>query len=447
MLNVRNNKLYRFLFFVISKILSVKVNIVKLYYIIILLLPLIETELRIRIGAGWQLYMPLIFLLFFSILVKKKDFYNHFIIAIILILFMLISNLYGYYIYKDYPLTLDLISQIQNLEFKIIVESVRYVSVIFFFVATLYLINTRDRLLNSFKYFLYAVFYQALYGVYEILAKTILTFLPLINSKAYSHNTIRVHGTFYEPSQYGLFILIGILTLLLYKSIIDQHNYRCSNMFVKHYKKILLLFLIALILSLSRAAFLVGLALLFIYFIMSVTRVRYLLKITGLIISIFGIFVIYINLILTSGQYEHWVFLLTSDIGNGLIARIYNTIDDINNQFYFVINNILGIGEGVISLQFGMIPFIFRLAIEKGVFIFVGYAIFISSIYIKGFFYVKDKIIRTNMLLLLTGLIAIQLNYSSTNDPWIWFLFAMLFNAPLVIKRRTKVRPNFRTAT
>ena len=115
--------------------------------------------------------------------------------------------------------------------------------------------------------------------------------------------------------------------------------------------------------------------------------------------------------------------------------------------FGLVINNILGIGEGVISLQFGMIPFIFRLAIEKGVFIFVGYAIFISSIYIKGFFYVKDKIIRTNMLLLLTGLIAIQLNYSSTNDPWIWFLFAMLFNAPLVIKRRTKVRPNFRTAT
>ena len=154
----------------ISKKTSIRVNLLGIFYLIVFLLPLIQTELRIRVGAGWQLYIPLIFLLYISILTKKRDFYNYFIMGNVLMLLMLVSNFYGYYIYSDYHLTQDLLKHIVSIEGRMGVESVRYTSSILFFLTTLYVVNNFSVLIKSLRWFLYASLFQGIYGIYEVIA-------------------------------------------------------------------------------------------------------------------------------------------------------------------------------------------------------------------------------------------------------------------------------------
>lgn len=427
--------------YAINKILSIKINILSLFYFIILLLPLIQTELRIRIGAGWQLYIPLIFLLFIAILVKKKkDFINYFISIFILFLLMIISDIYGYMVFHDYPLTSNLISQIVSLEARMGVESVRYVTSIVFFFITLYLIKSFTILLKSTKMFLYAVLFQAFYGAYEFLVKFVFTFLPLINSKAYSHGTYRVFGTFYEPSQYGQFILIGMLVLILYKRVLKQFNIYDNSIFVKHYKKLLLLFLIALLLSLSRAAMLAGFIVYIIHLISSLYSLRKIVKVIIFSGIITLLFTMYVNIVLTDQQYQNWIYLLTSDTGNGLIARINGVIDGLIVSISYSFTNYLGIGQGTLILTSGNTPFLLRLISETGILVSFGYLIFISSILYNNSRNIIFKDIKHHIFLIVIALLIIQLNYSSTNDPWIWFLLALLYKFPKLIKEQNSIK-------
>jgi hypothetical protein len=419
--------------YAINKILSIKINLLSLFYFIILLLPLIQTELRIRAGAGWQLYIPLIFLLYFSILVKKKDFYNYSILIIVSLIFISVSNLCGWYLYKDFPLTSSLLQQIKSLEARMGVETVRFFSSILFFFLTIYFIKDINVFQKSLKYFLYTAFFQAIYGFYEFISKIFINILPLLNSKAYSHGTFRVFGTFYEPSQYGQFMLISILVLVLYKSFIKIFFFNNNDFFIKNYKKIFLFMLLMLFASFSRAAMLSGIMTIVIYFIFSMTNIKKVSQIFGFILLLSLLFFTIIKISLTQKELDTWLFLLTSDTGNGGIARINGIFYNLYLSWIFLLKNFLGIGEGSMIIQFGMIPMFPRLLIENGIFIGLFYILFL----IKLVFNTKKIIIkqlRINFYILIGGLIIIQMNYSSDNDPWIWFLLALLYSFPKLLK-------------
>ena len=419
----------------ISKKTSIRVNLLGIFYLIVFLLPLIQTELRIRVGAGWQLYIPLIFLLYISILTKKRDFYNYFIMGNVLMLLMLVSNFYGYYIYSDYHLTQDLLKHIVSIEGRMGVESVRYTSSILFFLTTLYVVNNFSVLIKSLRWFLYASLFQGIYGIYEVIAKTALTFLPLVNSKAYHHGTFRVYGTFYEPSQYGQFMLIGILCLFLYKSLAKSHNLSVSDVLIKHYKKVYLVMSAGLMLSLSRAAFVATAFIMFVYLLASIFSLKRFITLISAVLVIWLSFFIYLNHFLSEEESRRWIYLLTSSSGNGLLARIERTFIGIYAILTRMVQHPLGIGQGVAILMSGTMPFMFRLVIESGVLVWIGYIVFLFNVWFRNIFHIKNTEIKINLLLLYLALLIIQFNYSSDNDPWIWFLLAILFKVSTILKK------------
>lgn len=431
-----SNSYYKAILHATNKILSIRINIYKLFYLIIFLLPLIQTELRIRVGAGWQLYIPLIFLLFLVILRKRQNFYNYGLAILILLIFTILSNLFGYFEYKDFSLSEDLLQQIQTIEARMLVENVRFIASMLFFIITLYLLKSYQLLLKSLKVFLYASLFQAVYGVYEFVQKTALDFLPLLNDKGHSHGTFRLFGTFYEPSQYGQFMLISILSLILYGSLNKTipHHVK-SDFFMKHYKKVLILFFVTFLLSLSRAAFLIGFVVLIIYFLSSITSIKRLFRLGIFLFFVFLSFYIYVNSVLTQAEYDTWVYLLTSDTGNGLIARIYMIFSYFNDIVNYISLHPYGVGNGVSIVENGMVPFLFRLIIESGLIIFFAYLIFVRLIFLRNKLYTKNKIVRINIFMVVIGILIMQLNYSSTNDPWVWFLLALLYKAPKLIKK------------
>jgi len=420
------------MYYAINKILSIRINIYNIYFTIILFLPLIQTELRIRIGAGWQLYIPLIFLLYFIILLKRKNFLNYFLLITISVIFISISNFYGLYLYKDFPLTVDLLQQIKSLEARMGVETVRFFASILFFFITMYLIKNLYILQKSLKYFLYASFFEVTYGFYEFISKVFLHFLPLLNTKAYSHGTYRVFGTFYEPSQYGQFMLISILVLMLYKSLLKISNENRTDFFLKHYKKVFVFMILALFLSFSRAAMLSGIIVISIYVIFSMTNIKRIFQVLSFIFVLILLFFIVIKISLTQEELDTWLFLLTSDTGNGGIARINGVFFNLYLSWIFLLNNFLGIGQGSLILQFGMLPMFPRLLIENGIFIGLLYILFLIKLLLNTR-NITLKRIRINFYVLIAGLIIIQMNYSSDNDPWIWFLLATTFKSKYIL--------------
>ena len=424
--------------YAINKILSIKINILSLFYFIILFLPLVQTELRIRAGAGWQLYIPLIFLLYFIVLLKRKDFYNYFILINISIIFIIISNFYGLYLYRDFPLTSNLLQQIKSLEARISVETIRFLASILFFFLTVYFVKSIYIFQKSLKYFLYASFFQVIYGFYEFISKVFIHFLPLLNSKAYSHGTYRVFGTFYEPSQYGQFMLISILVLVLYKYLTTtlMTNYK-YDFFIKHYKKIMIFMLVALFLSLSRAAMLSGIIVLTIYFILSMTNIKKIFQIFSFALLLALLFFIVIKTILSENEFDAWLYLLTSDTGNGAIARINGVFNNLYLSWIFLLENFLGIGQGSIVIQFGMVPMFPRLLMENGVFFGLAYILFLVKL-VLNIRNISIKRIRINFYILIAGLVIIQMNYSSDNDPWIWFLLAMIFKSKYILNKHIR---------
>jgi len=423
--------------FAYNKILSIKINIYNIFYLIIFLLPLIQTELRIRIGAGWQLYIPFIFLLFVVILKKrKKSFYNYGLTTLILLMFTLLSDIFGYFEYKDFSLSESLMQQIHTIEARMLVENVRFIASILFLIITLYLLKSYQLLLKSLKTFLYASLFQAVYGIYEFVSKISLHFLPLLNKKGYSHGTTRLFGTFFEPSQYGQFMLISILSLILYSSLNNKFSqYIKSDFFIKNYKKILFLFFVTYLLSLSRAAFLIGFVVLIIYFLSSITSIKRLFRLMIFLSFVSLSFYIYLSSVLSQTEYKNWTYLLTSDTGNGLIARIYLIFNYFNSITHYIFSHPFGIGNGLAIVENGMLPFFFRLPMESGLIIFLFYLLFIFLILLRNTIYTKNKSIKLNIFMLLIGILIAQFNYSSTNDPWIWFLLALLYRIPKLTRR------------
>ena len=430
---IQNNNFMKQLIYTINKILSIRLNIYKIYFTIILFLPFIQTNLRLRFGAGWQLYIPLIFLLYFIILLKRKDFYNYFVLITISIIFILVSDFYGLYLYRDFSLSSNLLHQIKSLGARISVETIRFLSSIIFFFLTIYLIKNITMLQKSLKYFLYTSLFQAIYGFYEFISKVFFHFLPLLNSKAYSHGTYRIFGTFYEPSQYGQFMLISILVLILYKSlttvVIKNYQY---DFFIKNYKKILFFMLIMLFFSFSRAAMLSGMIVIFVYSILSMKNIKRIFQIFGFIFILALSFFIFIKINLTEKELDAWIYLLTSDTGNGAIARINGVFYNLYLSWVFLVNNFLGIGQGSIIIKFGMLPMFPRLLIENGVFIGLAYIVFLMNL-ILNTRNLSIKRLRINFYILIVGLIMIQMNYSSDNDPWIWFLLAIIFKSKYIL--------------
>lgn len=414
-----------------NKILSIRFNFSRLFYLIIFLLPFIQTELRIRIGAGWQLYIPLIFLLFFSLMVKINKFKNFVFLTIILFISMLFSNIYGYYLINNfYSLSMDQLQQIQSIEAVMSVETFRWIACIMFFSITLFMTKNLLIYLKALRIFIFSVFFQALYGIYELIVKLYLSFLPLLNIKAYSHDTFRVFGTFFEPSQYGLFILVGITIFAYYLSLLKRINYQIQyDLLFKYQNIIFIILIIALFLSLSRAAMLIGIVLLLINFLISLFRANHLIK-NLFIISFIAFFAyLYLFVFLDDNKRETWFYLLTSNEGNGLFARIYLVINDMYEFLILFFYNFLGTGQGTaIILEQGMVPFIFRFFLENGFFISISYLFFIFTI-IRRAKKRHYKFTKKTLLISLITICLIQFNYNSTTDPWIWFLFALLYNS------------------
>jgi hypothetical protein len=421
------------------KIINAKINILHLFYLIIILLPLVDTILRVRIGAGWQLYIPLIFLLFLSLVVKYKDFSKYFSIAIIVIIFLIFSNIIGYIQYYDYKLPDMLISQVGALEYRMIVESIRYLSALFFFISTLYLVRNTKVLGRVLIFFLYSVLIQSVYGIYEFLVKKNQMILPLLSERSSDSANIRVYGTFYEPSQYGQFMLIGLLVLILYKCLTYYNNNIDSSIFTRNYKAFLVLFFISIILSFSRAAFVILIAVLFIYFILSMTKFRKIISIISMCVFIGVIFFIYIKFSLSMVEYERWLALLSADTGNGLVARINMVFDSLFRMSQYVVNNPFGVGSGTVQiLGMGAAPIIFRFFVEQGIFIGILYVVFLWSILVRVKMYSIEKNLKISIYLLFTAMLMVQANYNSTVDPWFWFILAILFKAPYILKRQKK---------
>jgi hypothetical protein len=414
-----------------------KVSIFTLLKLMVFLLPFVQFNFNLRLGAMWTLSNVIVIIIFLNYLMQnnyKKI--NRFIIFLCLvIIFLLFSDLIGFLIHFDDKLTIVNIEQIKSIPVLYIVNTFKLViSLIMVFLIFTY-INTLDKYQQILKVFLYSSLFQAIYGIYE---EVLMYYMPnlhlLLNAKAYYYRSWRIFGTFFEPSQCGQFMLVSILVLNFY--LYMQKNIINKDFFYTNYKKILFLFIFVLLLSLSRTALLVGLILFILHVIINLKKIKILIKSFLFLATIIIIFFIYVNIFMSQQEYDAWIYLLTADRGNGGFARINEALMFFYSLIGKVIENPFGEGLGILTLDSDQdLPkaFVFRLLLEGGLFVFIMYYIIISKILWQILFLEKNG--RNKLLLLLIGILLIQINYNSLHDSWIYFILIMLYIYPSLVQK------------
>ena len=96
---------------------------VKLFYLSVFFLPLVDSVLELRVGAGWEIYIPLIFISFF---ITPQIFnYRISLVFILAVISVVTSGIVGLLL-VDGNISENLRSQVHSPEAGIFVESIRF---------------------------------------------------------------------------------------------------------------------------------------------------------------------------------------------------------------------------------------------------------------------------------------------------------------------------------
>ncbi len=410
----------------------------RLYLLSIFLLPLVEGVLRVRLGAAWELSILIIFILIPVTLITldpKRAFSLAIAVAgsILLISFV---NVVGYITYAhEIRLDESLESQIFSVEARMVVESLRLFACFAMFLITIIYVNTIARAAEALKWFVLGAITQGFYGFYEFLVKTtgLSDAIPLLNDRSAGFsNILRPYGTFYEPSQFGQFMLVSIFMVLILVHL-PQLGLRSRDRYFRWRACILALFIVMLALSISRAAFVVAVVVLLgkvAVDVISLSRRR--LTNTGQWILVYALVglagVGLVAMLVPNELIEAWLFKTfiageeTLDENTGM-ARAYSIAENARVVMRHWLAHPFGIGEGMAIMKYGSLAFTFRLAIELGPIPFLGYITLLIYIFARV---VAGGALSYPLLPVYFATVLIQFNYNTTNHVWIWFVLALV---------------------
>lgn len=415
----------------------------KTFLLVVLLLSLVDGSLRLRLGIGLELSVLGTLILFFFIFIPQGLHLANLLrlpitIFILLILFI---NLIAYYTYaREIIIDEYLFDQIYSVEARIFAESLRLFACFFIFLFTIFYVNTLDRALEALRFFLFGAALQSLYGFYEFVIKynNLVGSWPLFNQRStFFPEILRPYGTFYEPSQFGQFMLVALLMLLFSATLKNSPSILNKT---KIFFPLFLFFM--LILSLSRAAFLVGMIVLVVKVladVLSLSRERIInaIKVVIVLFSLFFCVLCMVVIMVPSYLIDDWVFgtfidSADSETINTGSSRIFAIYTGFQLVIQYWLAYPLGIGEGVSIFNHGAFPFIFRLAIELGVLPFFLYIVFVFYILVN----LLARGVSTYQLMpTYLATILIQFNYNTTNHLWIWFVIALVFAYSRLLSR------------
>jgi len=392
---------------------------VKLFYLSVFFLPLVDSVLELRVGAGWEIYIPLIFISFF---ITPQIFnYRISLVFILAVISVVTSGIVGLLL-VDGNISENLRSQVHSPEAGIFVESIRFTASIMLFVLSVYFFKNEKIFKTALAIFIFSASLEALYGVYELFIKIYYSsdYLPLLSQRAVERTTnIRVWGTFYEPSQFGIYMLMSLLVLLIYLA-----RYQClAADFVIKYKYLFVFVLFAgVVISLSRAAFLVLLFAAVIYFIL--VRQNFYKKLYSILL---------LTLLSSSIIFIYFYYLGEETFLQGWFYKyfessklMHDSIGYLSYDYSLFFKYISGIGQGALLLytESGT-NYMARFIIESGWFALVVYT-FIYGKNLYQLFRMDRSTVNVLFIVLLLSFFAITIKYNSSTHSWTWFLLAII---------------------
>ena len=415
--------------------------------LIVLTLSLVDGSLRIRIGAGWQISTIMTIFLLMHVFTKgivKRHKVNTFVFALVSGL-IIISSAIGFLSYSDSIKISTLIaSQVSSIEERMFVEMIRLISgIAIFFLITIY-IDSKEKLLEISKYFIYGSLLQAFYALYEFSVKFtgMVGYLPLFRGgDEHVANLPRAFGTFYEPSQLGLFIVVSVFVYMWYLSSLKvvHMNNNTQTLYKRRYLFMFILAL-ALLASLSRAGLIVFIASYSIYILLNIERL--FKKPTYILMAIFFSWIFYELAIVLYGEnyFISWwnlVYHADKDTGNSIASRLNGLPTYFQIVTKVLLSSPFGSGVGNLMFTYSMVPFFFRIIGELGIFITVLYfsALTYMLVKIKTF-----RHSRSELFILFISIILTQLNYNTIGHQWIWFVMSLIFVSKCINTKSSKER-------
>lgn len=402
-----------------------KQSILNIYCLILLFSSLVHGYIRVRVGAGFEIYIFIILFLAILFLQNNKVVLKEYLPLLLIVLLSFISNILGYLNFFNENLVDSFNSNI-TFESKMIVDSFRfYVGVMFLFIS-FWVITSLEILIKTIYIFLLGALSQALYGIMEFFLKLNGSTFLLINEKSIEKEMIvRSYGTFFEPSQYGIFIGATILFYLLFLKLSVSTKYEKSFL-VKYSNIVILIFLFALLFSISRAAFIAFFIAIIPYIIMNVYKPKiYISLIIGLMFFFSFDFFSHIETQIFKG-----FALYESSYENTLLNRLLGIVSIYNVALQKVFEFPYGAGIGSSYFVFGNPGILFKVMYELGI---VNSLVILSIVVYIFFVILRMKYYKMELLSLLVFLIIALQNYDSYSHVWILFMLFVLYNVPKFI--------------
>lgn len=414
-------------------------NIRTIYFAVIALSPIVDGVLKVRLGAGWELSVIgaiVLFLLSLKSYSTSKHMQPVFTFLTLAFILLLISDLFGLAFYSStVVLTSEQLEQINSVAARMFTESIRFLMSVFIFLFTYYYLKTTERIDTALMVFLFSALLEGLYGLYEFIVKIfgLTGVFPLLRGSGGNiQSLLRVYGTFFEPSNYGqfmafaLFLYIGYV--LLSKRGVINGGYLTRRSWI-----VSAIFIAAILVSLSRTAFLAIAVAIVIKILSDVISLRYrrVLSAFRFSIAVACILIVCVTIIVLNVSddflnlwiYHTFNFEPEINYENTSISRATSLFEQVYNAILLIAKYPLGIGQGMAFLENPFSPFIVRLPLETGLVFFLAFFSIITILIYRAFFMdVLAYYFLPSAVILLVSIV----NYNSTNHIWIWFSLAIL---------------------
>ncbi len=419
---------------------AIRSDVVTVFCVVVFLLPLVDGMLRIRIGAGWEYYIPLVMLVSASMVarhslryrVRINRYFAYYFAGSVLVS---ISNIAGLVRVEGVELDPVIVSQVHSPIARMIVETIRLCASGLVLLLCVTLVDSWTRLRRVLQAFIYGALLQASYGIYEVVVKLFAIGLPLVNTRSIERsNIVRSYGTFYEPSQFGQFMLIALLCFGLFQAIYGSH----SELKLVRWRGVAFGLLVAgLVVSLSRAAFIVGSGCLVLVFVLQKDGRglrRTLLLVVGILVVFGGAMVLYWNS-RDEGDFGRWLdlFVTQGAYENLVMSRILTMGETLGRSAADMIRNPLGIGTGMAIFEYSTIGAPFRFIVEYGVVLtIVGAILFLRY----GWTMWRGRSGRSGdrLAVLYIAFTAILFNYNSVTHAWTWLVVGIMMVASRILR-------------
>ena len=420
--------------------LAVRSDVITLFGVVVFLLPLVDGVLRLRLGAGWEYYIPLVILLVAALVARSTPRYRarlnrYFAYLAVVGLLVFAANVVGLIRMGDVEIDPVLVAQVHSPIARMIVETIRLWASWLVLLLCVTLIDDRGRLRRVLEAFLYGALLQASYGIYEVVTKLFAPGLPLVNPRSIERiHIVRSYGTFFEPSQFGQFMLIALLCFAVYLAIYGD---RMERRLVRWRGLVVGLLIMGLVASLSRAAFLVGAGCLLVTLLVhrGDRTLRKTLLFSVVISVLFaGVMVVYWSYRGTA-EFEDWIDLFAGqgDYENFAVNRFLAMGEALLGSATVMIRNPLGIGTGMAIFEYSTIGAPFRFTMEYGILLTLIVAL-LSLHVLHSLWRVRIRAVRGRLVVLFFGIAGILFNYNSVTHAWLWFVGGILLVSPGILR-------------